>query len=115
VTNGNGIAGVWKVLALVLASVVITGLGAWIGFAKDAPDRAEVCQMIETGATQEPEVRRIVQESSPYVRDEGVIKKSIGDLEAKVGALDSTVDGLRTEQTKLVERIDNVLKALPHR
>lgn len=105
--------GVWKAIALALAGVVITGLGAWLAFAKDSPARTEVATMIEKGATQEPEVRRIVVESSPYMQDRAVIKKSIADLEAQVDAVDNTVDGLRTEQTRLIERIDRVLERSP--
>ena len=106
-------SGVWKVVAIALLGVVVSGLGAWLTFAKDAPDRGEVSTMIERGATQEPEVRRIVIEASPYVRDRGVIKKSIDDLEAQVDSIDNRVDGLRTEQTRLIERIDRVLERSP--
>lgn len=111
--NGDGRSGVWKAFALVLASVVVTGLAAWLAIARDAASRDEVATMIERGACQELEVRRIVVESSPYVQDRAVIKKSIGDLETKVDALDDTVDGLRTEQTRLIERIDMVLDRAP--
>lgn len=111
----NGSSGIWKIVAGVLIAVVITGLTTWLGFAKDAPDRDEVTTMIDRGACQEDEVRRIVIESSPYQQDKGVIKKSIGDLEAQVDSMENKVDGLRTQQTKLVERIDSVLKVLPLR
>ena len=110
---GNGKGGIWKVVAVALISVVVTGAAAWLGFAKDAPDRIEVSTMIERGATQESEVRRIVVEASPYMQDRGVIKKSIDDLEAQVDSIDNRVDGLRTEQTRLIERIDRVLERSP--
>lgn len=111
--NGNGTSGLWRVIAVALISVVVTGAVAWLGFAKDAPDRREVTTMIERGACQEPEVRRIVVTASPYVQDRAVIRKSIDDLEATVDALDITVDGMRTEQTRLIERIDRVLAQPP--
>ena len=111
--NGNGASGLWRVIAVALISVVVTGMVAWLGFAKDTPDRGEVATMIDRGSCQEPEVRRIVATSSPYVQDRAVIRKSIDDLEATVDALDITVDGLRTEQTRLIERIDRVLDQPP--
>jgi len=105
--------GVWRVLAVALIGVVVTGVISWLGFAKDTPGRTEVAAMIDRGACQEPEVKQIVAETSPYIQDRAVIRKSINNLESKVVELDGSVDGLRMEQTKLVERIDRVLERLP--
>ena len=107
--------GVWRVIAVALISVVAAGVVSWLGFAKDTPARSEVAMMIDRGACQEPEVKQLVLETSPYLQDRAVIKKSINDLEVKVEKLDSSVDGLRTEQTKLIERIDRVLEGRPPR
>lgn len=86
-------------MAIALISIVAVGLGAWATLIKDAVSREEAVEIVAT--------------HSPYREDRAVIREKLFELDKRTERIDVKVDDLRTEQTRLIERVERVLERNP--
>lgn len=89
--NGNG---VWKSLALLAIGMVVSFVGFWAFFAKDAVSRAEVVDMMATGA--------------PYIQDRQYIKKTITENQEMIKKTTEKTSSIDSDMTVLKYRLDQI-------
>ena len=86
--NGN----VWKVMASLLAGIVITGVAAWITFGADGVERPEMVEYVE-------------HEMQP-------VRGSLGVVQQKLDEVEDLQREQLVEQAKLGSKVDLVLEQL---
>jgi hypothetical protein len=73
-TNGNGI---WKTTALMLASALVSGVGAWLVLAHNVVTKEEL--------------PALVQVQNPYTQDAKDIKDKLDEMKARLDKLDEHI------------------------
>ena len=88
--------GWWKTTAITLAAAAATGLGAWLSFGRETVSRSEVSALIA--------------KESPYLEDRKLLLMCIEKNTAAIESLSEAIGAMRTEQAKLMTKLDTILK-----
>ncbi len=85
-------------MAVLVALIAVIGTWAlsWFTIAGDKVDRKEVLELIQTTA--------------PYVLDRNVLISGMESNAKAVGNMDTELQALKIEQTRLIERVDMLLR-----
>lgn len=99
---------IWKMVSIGAISVLVSGAGYWLVFARNV-------------ATQES-VKEIIQIYSPYIQDRQLIQKSvnlteknsedISHMRASIAAINTNLENLEKDVSKLVEIKEREMKLL---
>jgi len=73
--NDNGM---WKIIAMVAISVVITGASFWIVVGRDLPNKVEVIELIK--------------DKSPYVKDQKALQVTLDEIVRRLDRIEKKVD-----------------------
>ena len=87
--------GIWKQIAIVLMSVLATGLISWFSFG---------------GGVRASEVKLIVNENSPYLKDKNLIFDRIERNEQTVSSLNSKIEAIQTDISDIKGDIKVILE-----
>lgn len=93
--NGGG-NGVWKAAAAALGSALLAAGGAWIALGREAVERSEMVEYVQT--------------QSPWLRDAGEVKGTVGRLEGTVDKILEAQKQLLVEQRVLAEKVDRMAR-----
>ncbi len=92
---------IWKVLAVALLGIVVTGASAWMVFDQGVVSREEVSQMIER--------------ESPYLADRLVLRETLQANSETLRRVAADVNAIKVEQARLGERVEMVMKVVEKR
>ncbi len=74
---------IWRPIAILLAGIVITGLGSFMVLGRDVVTRSEVESMVPKDIVTRPQVEAMIESTGPYVRDSKMIIDKLSRIESQ--------------------------------
>jgi len=107
----------WKNLAIILISVVVTGVAAFIAMRLNTPSTEEMQRYVSQNSITSEEVRRIIERAAP--REQEIWKQNISSMEKLVSQQQDQVDSLKKEvedskirQVRMDAKLDLIIEEL---